>query len=433
MQTRIGVALVRRMLDAPPAKDTSVFDVVLPRFAFRVKPARRPGAKPAAWFFVRYVAPDGRERRLKVGDPAIMSVDEARKAAKATLAIVDSGGDPKDALDQSRAAPTIQKIAEQYLTSPEFSQKTPKTQSCDRARIACHILPRIGSEKAVAVTAPVARRLRAQITNDTRRNTRKRALGGPGAARKVLRLLTTVLRWGKDEELIPALPFALREIDLGGDGTRDAVITSPEEYARLFTTMDELVAKGVLRPQARAFFTLLASTGLRRGEAWALRWEQVDLNRRQITLTNSKGSKLAQQRGRTVSQTEIVGIPPIAAAAIAELMPDRPAPDALVFPPTHGLQLAVNKNWITVRKAAGLPDGLTLHSLRHSVGTVGAMAGLTMPELQTLLRHRQPGTTAKYLHLAQMSGGLADKAMGGVLPAAGTHSAAVVPMRGAGR
>src|SRR6476659_5858261 len=115
MQTRITAALVRRMLESQPARDTSVFDVVQARFALRVKPPKRPGGKPAAWYFVRYTAPDGSERRMKVGDPRTMSVDEARKAAKARLAIVDAGGDPKLAQTRNRALPTIREIARLYL------------------------------------------------------------------------------------------------------------------------------------------------------------------------------------------------------------------------------------------------------------------------------------------------------------------------------
>jgi len=103
--TKITAAQVREMLAAPPAKDTSLFDVLLPRFALRVKPSRRPGGRPAAWYFVRYTAPDGRERRIKVGNPGTMLVEEARKAARAVLAVVDAGGDPKATQERVRAAP----------------------------------------------------------------------------------------------------------------------------------------------------------------------------------------------------------------------------------------------------------------------------------------------------------------------------------------
>src|SRR5262249_62164326 len=123
VQTRITASLVRRFLDEPPEKDTSIFDVVQSRFALRVKPPSRSGGKAAAWYFVRYTAPDGSERRMKVGDPRTMSVDEARKAAKAKLAIVDAGGDPKVAQTRDRAIPTIREIARLYLSSPEFADK----------------------------------------------------------------------------------------------------------------------------------------------------------------------------------------------------------------------------------------------------------------------------------------------------------------------
>jgi integrase len=423
MQTRITAAKVRELLNTPPTRDMTIFDIVLQRFAFRVKPSG------AAWYFVRYSAPDGRERRMKIGDPRTMTVDEARDAAKKKLAVVDNGGDPKAEQDANRAAPTVSEIAEKYSLSDEFRAKTAKVQSCDQSRINVHILPRIGGEKAASITKVVARRLRRQMTDDTRRNSRKRQLGGPGAARKVLRLLETMLRWATDEGLISEVPFTCRELKLDGDGMRETVITKPEEYARLFSTTAELVDKGELRPAVRTFIILLASTGLRRNEAQSLCWGQVDLDRRQITLDGTKGIKLARRRGRVASKIEIVGVPPIAAMALAELRTEKVTPNELVFAPASGGQLSVNREWIMVRRAAGLPDGLTLHGLRHSAGTVGALAGMTMPELQALLRHRQPGTTARYLHFAERSGGLADKAMAGVLPEIDAPSAPVVPMR----
>jgi integrase len=432
MQTKITESLVQKMLASPPAKDTSVFDTELPRFAFRVKPARADNRPPAAWFFIRYTLPGWRhEKRMKVG-AVTMKVIEARKAARAKLAQVDQGRDPGAERAQTRAMPTIKDLAVLYSGSDDFKGKTPLVQTNDKARLEHHILRHLAGTKADAITPGEARKMVRAITTDTRMNSRKRRMGGPGAARKAVRLLAAMLAWAKGEEIIPTIPFALRDLKLDGDGQREAVITEVAEYARLFETIDRLAAEGSLRPEVRAFFVLVASTGLRRGEAQALRWGQVDLARRQITLTGSKGLKLARKRGGAAMQ-EIVGIPPVAAEALRRIAPDDIDDGALVFEPAHGAKLSVNRDWLAVRKAAGLPPELTLHGLRHSVGTVGAIRGMSMPELQALLRHKQPGTTARYLHLAQASGGLADKAMGGVLPGFDEARADVVPLRRGGR
>jgi integrase len=137
--------------------------------------------------------------------------------------------------------------------------------------------------------------------------------------------------------------------------------------------------------------------------------------------------RLSRQAGNTAG-VEIIGLPPIAADALSRIKPEKVLANTRVFAPQKGKQIAVNRDWTLVRKAAGLPDKLTLHGLRHSVGTVAAIGGMSMPELQALLRHRQPGTTARYLHFAQASGGLADKAMGGVLPALDAPSGEVVKL-----
>jgi integrase len=352
---------------------------------------------------------------MSVGKPDTMSVEAARKAARAKLALVDQDRDPAAEQAERLEVPTIKELATDYIASAEFKTKTPKVQANDQARIKQHILHHVGSKKSDAITPQVAKRLVQSITSDTRLNSRKRKLGGPGAARKALLLLAAMLAWAKSDGTVKVTPFAPRDLNLEGDGQRDAVITSPDEYARLFSVVDTMAIEGKLRADVRAFLVLVASTGLRRGEAQGLRWGQVNLDRRQITLPKAKGSRQSRKAGK-VAGVELVGLPPIAADALARIKPDHVDEAALVFVPAKGGHLSVNRDWITVRKAAGLPDELTLHGLRHSVGTVGAIAGMSMPELQALLRHKQPGTTARYLHFAQASGGLADKAMSGVLP-----------------
>jgi integrase len=94
------------------------------------------------------------------------------------------------------------------------------------------------------------------------------------------------------------------------------------------------------------------------------------------------------------------------------------------------------------RAAVQATGDLVLHGLRHSgeteaflpdmhvrytaagretrmSGTVAVMAGLSLPEVQKLLRHRNVTTTTKYIHLAEASQlRLQDRAMAAVMPTA---------------
>jgi integrase len=64
-----------------------------------------------------------------------------------------------------------------------------------------------------------------------------------------------------------------------------------------------------------------------------------------------------------------------------------------------------------------LPPELTLHGLRHSIGTNAVLAGLTAPEVQALLRHRNASTSTKYIHLAdQHRARLQDRVVATLLP-----------------
>jgi integrase len=81
--------------------------------------------------------------------------------------------------------------------------------------------------------------------------------------------------------------------------------------------------------------------------------------------------------------------------------PEDALPNDLVFVPVRGNKMSVNRDWNRIRDAAKLPADLTLHGLRHSVGTAAVIAGLSLPEVQKLLRHRSPTMTSRYIHLAE--------------------------------
>jgi integrase len=325
-----------------------------------------------------------------------MDLSALRTAARAALAIADAGRNPAAERDARAAAWIVRQLWQAYRASPEFTRHTPKVQDGIVAAFSLHIVPRFGNERLADIDIPMVRRLMRAIAADNRTNARRRKLGGPGAARKVVRLFSSALTWAVAEGQLSRNPI-IGSLRLDGDGARETVITEPAQYAALFEAMDRMMADGELRPAVRAFLVSAALTGMRRGELQALRWGQVDLTQRRITLTTSKGAKLAR-RGL---KTENISLPPLAAAALAEIRPEDAAHDERVFLPRQGEALEVNRSWRRVRAAAGLPGDLTLHGLRHSIGTTAVLSGLSAPEVQALLRHRNITTTARYIHLAE--------------------------------
>jgi integrase len=412
MATKLTADFVRGVTERdPPTRETTYFDTVLPRFFLRVQPPRRPGEPWKSSYGVRYSVA-GRETKAKVGTPGAMDLDDARKAARKLLAEVETGGNPSGRRAAERAVWTVAEMVEAYKRSDSFLKKSAATQANDVARFKLHIVHHIGGEKIAAVDLPMALQMRAKIERDTRKNAKGRRIGGPGTAKKALLLLAATMAWARREGALRDNP--LSKMDLRADGERSVVITTPDEFAALFTTMDDMVAAGELRPAVRAFIVTAAATGARRGELQALRWRQVDLAGCRIELRDTKGSRLA--RGRPAGP-ELLLLPAYAAQIIRQLGGPNPKADDLVFSPDRGAKLAVNYDFERVRKKAGLPDGLTPHGLRHSFGTAAAMSGLGVLDTARLLRHRHARTSERYVHPSERhQAQLADRAIGHLMP-----------------
>jgi integrase len=410
---KLTPAFVRRVAtEVVPTRGAYYLDQDVPRHYLRVRPPSRPGKPWPAECAVRYTLPDGRRRWLVTGNPRTMDLPALRAAARAALAVADAGGDPAAERASRRAAWTVKTMWESYRASAEFTRCTPESRATITSVLTAHILPRIGNERIDDIDVPMVRRLMRAVTTDNRNYRRGLRLGGAGAARKTARMLSAVLSWAVAEGQLERNPLR-GSLRIGSDSVRETVITTTEEYARLFTTMDTMVVERRLRPAMRAFIACAALTGARRSELQLLTWAQVDLCDRRITLFNAKGGKLAKQG----LKSETMSLPPPAVAALAAIMPDDARPSDLVFPPTRGRRISVTWDWRRVRAAADLPPDLALHSLRHSLGTTAVLAGLSAPEVQALLRHRNLAVTQRYIHLAdQHRARLQDRVVAHLLP-----------------
>jgi len=155
-------------------------------------------------------------------------------------------------------------------------------------------------------------------------------------------------------------------------------ILSPEEETRLLAAC-EAPERRHLRP----IVVCALDTGMRRGEIFKMRWSDVDLERRAITVQAFNSKVL---RARSV---------PITARLARELgRLERPSASALVF----GITSNVKRSFRGACRDARL-EGLRFHDLRHSCATRLVRGHLPLAEVGRVLGHTQTRTTFRYVNM----------------------------------
>lgn len=142
-------------------------------------------------------------------------------------------------------------------------------------------------------------------------------------------------------------------------------------------------------PEMVPVLIFLIDTGLRREEMCQLDWPDVNLE--------GRGSVFVRE-GKTPNARRTVPLTTRAKAVLMSLprLNDSPA----VFHRNGG---RITLTWVThqfldMRRALGLPDGLVLHSLRHTFCTRLGQKGVSPYVLQKLAGHANITISARYTH-----------------------------------
>ncbi len=162
----------------------------------------------------------------------------------------------------------------------------------------------------------------------------------------------------------------------------------PDQVRRLLAACDVDTAVGC---RDLAILTLLVRFGLRRGEVARLRLDDIDWRAGTISV-HGKGNCYEQ-----------VPLPPDVGHRVAEYLQHGRPTDAQGrtvfvrhFAPHHALSTArVSTIVADVARRAGL-GRVHAHRLRHTAATELLRAGVSLPEIGQLLRHRRTATTAIY-------------------------------------
>jgi integrase len=125
-------------------------------------------------------------------------------------------------------------------------------------------------------------------------------------------------------------------------------------------------------------------TGLRKTSCLSLRWRDVDLVNKTVSVP------------RTKNGDPVVSPLSERAAAALDKLPGK-HPDTLVFEGKVGAPFDVRRLWDRVCREAGLP-GRNFHQLRHGCGSALAAAGASQAQIMAVLGHRTLTASRRYIH-----------------------------------
>jgi integrase len=210
----------------------------------------------------------------------------------------------------------------------------------------------------------------------------------PSHRRHIYQFLRAALRDAVRSDLIPSNPMDAVDPPEGG-AVRPARAWTPEEVARFLEA-----ARG---HRLYALFALMLATGLRIGEALALRWENWDGERLWIRHTLRRDGTLGPPK--TPGSEGYLYLDPQTQALLSEWQARLKEEQAqaqdweehgLVFPSSRGTPLQYRNVMRAFKElqAKAKVSPLNLHGLRHTYTTLALRAGLPPKVVAARLRHR---------------------------------------------
>ena len=223
----------------------------------------------------------------------------------------------------------------------------------------------------------------------------------PQTAKHILSLLRRIINFGVRKQLCSGLGFEIQMPAVHNEKTEDL---TPDEIGRLLKAIEQDD-----HLQAGSMMKMAMFTGLRRGEMFKLKWDDINFDRGFILLKDPKPGP-----DQKIPLND----------ATRELLDSHPKTSKYVFPGRKGgRRKEISRFTRKLADDAELPEDFRpLHGLRHVYASMLASSGqVDMYTLQKLLTHKDPTMTQRYAHLrddalqraAEVAGGIISNAMNG--------------------
>lgn len=359
---------IRRLQTLPDQVQTEYRDSRTPGLSLLV------GKKARTWFLT-YMAPDGKRKRLKLGRYPAVGLATARERSEGVFRDLHERIDPSQARKAYRESPTVAEAAEQYLVH-YASRKV--TKAMDSLVLNGDVIPEIGSRKLVDVSKRDVQAVLRRVMNR----------GAGHLANRTLSVLRQMLTWSVEQGWIET--NAAVGVSMPYSEKPRSRVLSESEIEALWAALDSISA------QSRTAFKLLLLTGQREMEVIGMRWSEIDLAKGIWTLP-------ADEAGRSKSRTAPHVVP--LSSPVAEMLAGMPRregsehvfltnPNRGRWPaPTRGI---VREGKVRLDDVLGFTEPWRIHDLRRTMRT--GLSQLAVPPhiAELIIGHAAGGIVKVY-------------------------------------
>ncbi len=339
------------------------WDAEIPGLGIRLNARRR------VWVLKYRV--EGKQHWATLGEVDDLPIDEARALARRYRRTAKAGQDP---LPEARKKTSMEFHAFCELYMERHSRRHKRSWFKDEQLLRCHAIPAFKGKQLHDIKR-----------NDIAEVHRKIGSDRPYAANRVRELLHTMFKLARSWEIVEETHVNPANGITDFKEKKRTRWLSSDEVKRVISVIETLPSKA-----QRCILWIYLTAGTRRSEPLTLRWTEIDFERGEIHIPQTKSGR-----------PHCLPLPPFLMAMIKAL----PRVSDWVFP---GAKLGdhfkrIDKVWTRVRDKAGLGKDVTLHCLRHTVGSWLAQSGVPLRVVGDVLNHVDYKSTLVYAHYAHQN------------------------------
>ncbi len=191
------------------------------------------------------------------------------------------------------------------------------------------------------------------------------------------------------------LQLGVRDRRVKHNAARDVPqITESAGRLRFLSHEEEEKIRHGLEPCYSQQLDIALNTGMRKGEQFSLGWDEIDFERREVHLSQTKNGS-----SRTVKLNSV------ALAALRDVQSLHSqiglSEDDRLFINSKGVPIADPREWFSSACERAGVKGVTWHTLRHTFASRLVMSGVDLRTVQDLMGHKTQAMTVRYAHLSE--------------------------------